>query len=60
MPEPHENLPDVADDSLDADIFEFDRNLNEIASKIDAAMRKINAQYPEKTNADNAENDFGE
>lgn len=60
MSDLHEKLPDVPGDVPDADIFEFDRSLSEISSKIDAAMHKINAQYPEKMNDNSAGSDFGE
>ena len=50
MPDYHDNpsvFPD--DEELDVDIFEFDRKLKEIVSKIDTTMRKINEQYPEQS-----------
>lgn len=49
MPDYHNNpsvFPD--DEEQDVDIFEFDRKLKEIVSKIDTTMRKINEQYPEQ------------
>ena len=44
------NNPSVfpSDEDNDADIFEFDRKLKEIVSKIDDTMQRINTQYPEK------------
>lgn len=44
------DLSKISDDEdLDLDIFEFDRKLKEIVSKIDTTMQKINAHYPEQT-----------
>lgn len=53
MPDLNENLIEEPEDELkDMDIFEFDRTLSEIVSKIDATMQKINEQYPEKSEND--------
>lgn len=57
MPDLYDNpsiFPD--DEGLDTDIFEFDRKLKEIVSKIDATMHKINTHYPEQTAEETTDN----
>lgn len=58
MPNLHHN-PSIltGDEDNDADIFEFDRKLNEISSKINDTMQRINTHYPEKINENPAEED---
>lgn len=58
MPNLHHNpsiLP--GDEDNDADIFEFDRKLQEISSKINDTMQRINTHYPEKINEKPADED---
>lgn len=57
-----QNNPSIfpSDEDMDVDIFEFDRKLKEIVSKIDDTMQRVNAQYPEKTNEEPAEEDAGQ
>lgn len=43
-------------EDLDMDIFEFDRKLEEIVSKIDTTMQKINVHYPEQTDDNVSDN----
>lgn len=61
MPDLHHN-PSIfpSDEDGDVDIFEFDRKLKEISSKIDDTMQRINAHYPEKTNEEPANESVGQ
>lgn len=60
MPDLHNNQAAfLGNEDSDADIFEFDLKLKEITSKINDAMQRVNAHYPEKTNKEPAAEDAG-
>ena len=61
MPDLHNN-PSVfpSDEDNDVDIFEFDRKLKEIISKIDDTMQRINTQYPEKNHEEPTNDNAGQ